>query len=179
VCRSKHVESSINFGLTNSIIRLHLVDYFYWFKVTDVPMDSRGLGARSFETSGPVFATVRRNFQENLHLQGRRCQNVPLHGTPDQLTGKPRHFCQSLVGKFMLKSQQNKPAVTNYSLWVFSMSQQCSCCLLILDVALCHWIDCAWKQSHQAQCIEQHRAKSRIRRLISFLRGITQCADKS
>jgi hypothetical protein len=30
VCRSKHVESSINFGIINSITRLHLVGYFYW-----------------------------------------------------------------------------------------------------------------------------------------------------
>ena len=29
VCRSKHVELSINFGITNSITRLHLVGYFY------------------------------------------------------------------------------------------------------------------------------------------------------
>jgi hypothetical protein len=31
VCRSKHVESSINFGIINSITRLHLVCCFYWF----------------------------------------------------------------------------------------------------------------------------------------------------
>ena len=31
VCRSKHVELSINFGIINSITRLHLVGYFYWF----------------------------------------------------------------------------------------------------------------------------------------------------
>jgi hypothetical protein len=31
VCRSKHVEPSINFGIINSITRLHLVGYFYWF----------------------------------------------------------------------------------------------------------------------------------------------------
>jgi len=31
VCRSKHVESSINFGIINSITRLHLVGYFCWF----------------------------------------------------------------------------------------------------------------------------------------------------
>jgi hypothetical protein len=31
VCRSKHVEPSVNFGIINSITRLHLVDYFYWF----------------------------------------------------------------------------------------------------------------------------------------------------
>jgi hypothetical protein len=30
VCRSKHVEPSINFGIINSITRLFLV-YFYWF----------------------------------------------------------------------------------------------------------------------------------------------------
>ena len=30
VCRSKHVEPSINFGIINSITRLHLVGYFYW-----------------------------------------------------------------------------------------------------------------------------------------------------
>jgi len=31
VCHSKHVEPSINFGIINSITRLHLVGYFYWF----------------------------------------------------------------------------------------------------------------------------------------------------
>jgi hypothetical protein len=31
VCRSKHVEPSINGGIINSITRLHLVGYFYWF----------------------------------------------------------------------------------------------------------------------------------------------------
>ena len=31
MCRSKHVELSINFGITNSITRLHLVLYFYGF----------------------------------------------------------------------------------------------------------------------------------------------------
>ena len=31
VCRSKHVEPSINFGIINSITKLHLVGYFYWF----------------------------------------------------------------------------------------------------------------------------------------------------
>ena len=31
VCRSKHVEPSINFGIINSITRLHLVGFFYWF----------------------------------------------------------------------------------------------------------------------------------------------------
>jgi hypothetical protein len=31
VCRSKHVEPSINFGIINSITRLHLVGYLYWF----------------------------------------------------------------------------------------------------------------------------------------------------
>jgi hypothetical protein len=30
VCRSKHVEPSINFGIINSNARLHLVGYFYW-----------------------------------------------------------------------------------------------------------------------------------------------------
>jgi hypothetical protein len=31
VCRSKHVEPSINFGIIISITRLHLVGYFCWF----------------------------------------------------------------------------------------------------------------------------------------------------
>jgi hypothetical protein len=31
VCRSKHVEPSVNFGIINSITRLHLVGYFCWF----------------------------------------------------------------------------------------------------------------------------------------------------
>ena len=31
VCRSKHVEPSINFGIIYAITRLHLVGYFYWF----------------------------------------------------------------------------------------------------------------------------------------------------
>jgi hypothetical protein len=31
VCRTKHVEPSINFEIINSITRLHLVGYFYWF----------------------------------------------------------------------------------------------------------------------------------------------------
>jgi len=31
VCRSKDVEPSINFGIINSITRLHLVGYFCWF----------------------------------------------------------------------------------------------------------------------------------------------------
>jgi len=30
ICRSKHVEPSVNFGIINSITRLHLVGYFYW-----------------------------------------------------------------------------------------------------------------------------------------------------
>jgi len=32
VCRSKHVGPSINFGIINSITRLHLAGYFYWCK---------------------------------------------------------------------------------------------------------------------------------------------------
>jgi hypothetical protein len=32
VCRSKHVELLINFGIINSITRLHLVGYFYWYR---------------------------------------------------------------------------------------------------------------------------------------------------
>jgi hypothetical protein len=37
VCRSKHVEPSINFGIINSITRLHLVGYFYclFYKIRD------------------------------------------------------------------------------------------------------------------------------------------------
>jgi len=31
VCRSKHVEPSVNVGIINSITRLHLVGSFYWF----------------------------------------------------------------------------------------------------------------------------------------------------
>jgi hypothetical protein len=31
VCGSKHVKPSINFGIINSITRLHLVGCFYWF----------------------------------------------------------------------------------------------------------------------------------------------------
>jgi hypothetical protein len=31
VCRSKHVEPSLNFGIINSVMGLHLVGYFYWF----------------------------------------------------------------------------------------------------------------------------------------------------
>jgi len=31
VFRSKHVGPSVNFGIINSITRLHLVGYFYWF----------------------------------------------------------------------------------------------------------------------------------------------------
>jgi hypothetical protein len=31
VCRSKRVEPSVNFGIINSITRLHLVGYDYWF----------------------------------------------------------------------------------------------------------------------------------------------------
>ena len=34
VCRSKHVEPPINFGIINSITRLHLVGYFYWFYIS-------------------------------------------------------------------------------------------------------------------------------------------------
>jgi len=30
VCRSKHLEPSMNGGIINSITRLHLVGYFYW-----------------------------------------------------------------------------------------------------------------------------------------------------
>jgi len=33
VCRSKHVEPSINYGIINSITRLHPVGYFYWFNI--------------------------------------------------------------------------------------------------------------------------------------------------
>jgi hypothetical protein len=36
VCRSKYAEPSINFGIINSITRLHLVGYFYWFYSTVV-----------------------------------------------------------------------------------------------------------------------------------------------
>jgi hypothetical protein len=36
VCRSKHVEPSINFGIINSITGLHLVGYFYWFRPQQV-----------------------------------------------------------------------------------------------------------------------------------------------
>ena len=31
MCRSEHVEPSINFGIIYSITSLHLVGYFYWF----------------------------------------------------------------------------------------------------------------------------------------------------
>jgi len=31
VCRSKHVQSSINFGIINSVTMWQLVGYFYWF----------------------------------------------------------------------------------------------------------------------------------------------------
>jgi hypothetical protein len=31
VCRSKHIEHSINFGRINSVTSLHLVGHFYWF----------------------------------------------------------------------------------------------------------------------------------------------------
>jgi len=31
ICRSKHVEPSANSGIINSVTRLHLVGYFYWF----------------------------------------------------------------------------------------------------------------------------------------------------
>ena len=31
ICRSKHVEPSAKVGIINSITRLHLVGYFYWF----------------------------------------------------------------------------------------------------------------------------------------------------
>ena len=30
VCHSKHVKPSINFGIINSITKMHLVGYFYW-----------------------------------------------------------------------------------------------------------------------------------------------------
>ena len=30
VCRSKHVEPSMNSGIINSVTKLHLVGYFYW-----------------------------------------------------------------------------------------------------------------------------------------------------
>jgi hypothetical protein len=34
VCRSKHVELLVNFAIINSITRLHLIGYFYWFTTT-------------------------------------------------------------------------------------------------------------------------------------------------
>jgi len=36
VCRTKHVEPSIKFGIINSITRLHLVGCFYWFNFSSV-----------------------------------------------------------------------------------------------------------------------------------------------
>jgi hypothetical protein len=39
VCRSKHAEPSVSFGIINSIIRLHLVGYFYWCIQLDLPPD--------------------------------------------------------------------------------------------------------------------------------------------
>jgi hypothetical protein len=33
VCSSKHYEPSINFGIINSITKLHLVGYFYWLVI--------------------------------------------------------------------------------------------------------------------------------------------------
>jgi len=71
-------------------------------------MDSRGLEPRSFATSGPVFATVRRNVQENLHLPGRRCENVPCMAHLASLLAKLDNFCESLVGKFIMKYQKEK-----------------------------------------------------------------------
>jgi hypothetical protein len=39
VCCSKHVEPSINFEIINSITRLHLVGYIYWFIQLDLSPD--------------------------------------------------------------------------------------------------------------------------------------------
>jgi hypothetical protein len=41
VCRSKHVELSVKFGIIHSITRLHLVGYFYWF----IKMDLQEVGS--------------------------------------------------------------------------------------------------------------------------------------
>ena len=75
VCRSKHVEPSINFGIIISVTRLHIVGCFYWFirrEVTSVKMKEREdircvsrnvsqkwetclqAGGRSFETHGEI-----------------------------------------------------------------------------------------------------------------------------
>jgi hypothetical protein len=44
VCRSKHAKPSINFGIINSITRLYLVGYFYWYilRCTDPWISSFG-----------------------------------------------------------------------------------------------------------------------------------------
>jgi hypothetical protein len=51
VCRSKHVEPSINFGIIISITRLHLVGYFWWFilRCTDPWILDFSLWVSSFE----------------------------------------------------------------------------------------------------------------------------------
>ena len=54
VCRSKHVEPLMNAGIVNSITRLHLVGYFYWFVIRIVQLDfltMKKKAAVSFETS--------------------------------------------------------------------------------------------------------------------------------
>jgi len=43
VCRSKHVEPSINFWIINSITRLHHVGYFYWFKHLVIRIENASL----------------------------------------------------------------------------------------------------------------------------------------
>ena len=50
VCRSKHVKPSVNFGIINSITRLHLVGYFYWF--VDQILSS-GCGCQSVDDEIP------------------------------------------------------------------------------------------------------------------------------
>ena len=41
VCSSKHVEPSINVWIINSITRLRLVGYFYWFVPTTLPWEEK------------------------------------------------------------------------------------------------------------------------------------------
>jgi hypothetical protein len=59
VCRSKHVESSINFGVINSITRLHLVGYFYWFKSSLLSQNADFSMMKGFILWGATFTSLR------------------------------------------------------------------------------------------------------------------------
>jgi len=71
VCRWKHVKPSINFGIINSITKLHLVGYFYWFILSIVhhPLHVSAV-------SRPIIRRYKRMCTINKYSKNKLCINL-------------------------------------------------------------------------------------------------------